>query len=226
MLTESIILAGGLGTRLKSVSGDVPKPLVEVSGKPFIYYIMDNLINQGITHLILAVSYKSDIFLSEIGEEYKGVKVSYSVEDSPLGTGGAIKQALSFCNSSDVLIVNGDTYLEIDFQALYKSHEETKSFISMALVNMDDVSRYGSVKLKEGKIVGFSEKGESGQGYINGGTYLVSSIHLELPNDAFSFEDTILKGSFSKINPFLCESYFIDIGIPSDYYKACETFKG
>lgn len=226
MLTESIILAGGLGTRLKSVSGEIPKPLVDVSGKPFIYYIMDNLLNQGVSHIIIAVSYKADLFISEIGNEYKGVKVSYSIEESPLGTGGAIKQAMSLCSSSDILIVNGDTYLEIDFQEFFKSHKKINAIMSMALVNMDDVSRYGSVKLHGEKIIGFSEKGASGGGYINGGAYLLSSVHLDLPDQAFSFEDVVLKELFSEINPFLCESYFIDIGIPSDYYRACETFKG
>lgn len=225
MLTEAIILAGGLGTRLKSVSGDTPKPLVPVSGKPFIHYVMDSLVKQGISHIILAVSYKAEAFCEEIGESYQGVEISYSIEEAPLGTGGAIRQAMELCNSSVVLIVNGDTFLDLDLQAFAENHQASNKNISMALVNIEDVSRYGSVDLASGKIIGFSEKGKIGAGFINGGTYLLNNSAIFLPEEAFSFEETVLKKQFSEINPFLCSNYFIDIGIPSDYYKACSTFK-
>ena len=160
-----------------------------------------------------------------MGDGYKGIKVSYSIEETPLGTGGAIKQAMDLCTTSLVAVVNGDTILDIDLQALTESHKVSAREISMALVNVDDVSRYGSVELTEGQIAGFSEKGKSGAGFINGGTYLLTIPGVNLPEGAFSFEDEILKKKYSVVNPFLCENYFIDIGIPSDYYKACHTFK-
>lgn len=226
MLTEAIILAGGLGTRLKSISGETPKPLVTVSGKPFIYYVMDNLIQQGIQHIVFAVSYHADFFMSKIGNCYKNIKISYSVEDQPLGTGGAIRQALGVCITHDILVTNGDTYLDIALQSFYFSHKSSEKGISMALVNMDDLSRYGSVTLSDGKIIGFYEKGKKGSGIINGGAYLLSTSDIKLPPGPFSFENTILKKQHQEINPFICNGLFIDIGIPDDYFKACKIFAG
>lgn len=225
MLRESVILAGGLGTRLKSVSGETPKPLVSVSGKPFVYYILDSLLAQGITHIIFAVSYRSDFFMSEVGEQYKSAKISYSVEKEPLGTGGAIRQALEFCSAQDVLVTNGDTFLDVSLEKFYQSHKLSAKNISMALAKVEDLSRYGSVNVSENKIVGFAEKGESGEGIINGGMYLLFRPSISLPAGSFSFEEVILRQHYREINPFLCDGYFIDIGIPSDYFKACNTFK-
>ncbi|MFP1785996.1 nucleotidyltransferase family protein [Lonsdalea quercina] len=224
MLTEAIILAGGLGTRLKDISGDTPKPLVPVSGKPFVYYIMDNLVHQGISHIVFAISYQSDFFIDQIGEVYKGVKISYSVEKKALGTGGAIKQALDLCNSEHVLVTNGDTYVDIDLPVFYENHISFNKSVSIALVNVVDVARYGSVKLSGSDIVGFSEKGRSGSGLINGGMYLINKEKSSLNSGAYSFEDVFLKQKYPLINPFICNGFFIDIGIPSDYFKACEVF--
>lgn len=224
MLTEAIILAGGLGTRLKDISGDTPKPLVPVSGKPFVYYILDNLVRQGVSHIVFAISYQSDFFIDQIGEVYKNVKISYSVEKKALGTGGAIKQALDLCDSEHVLVTNGDTYIDIDLQRFYKNHISFNKSVSMALVNVSDVARYGSVKLSGSDIVGFSEKGQSGSGLINGGIYLINKEKSALNSGAYSFEDAFLKKEYLSVNPFICNGFFIDIGIPSDYFKACEIF--
>lgn len=225
MVSEAIILAGGLGTRLKSVSGETPKPLVEVSGNPFVFYVLDNLISQGVSHIVFAVSYKADFFIQTIGDHYKSAKITYSIETSALGTGGAISQALNFCESQYVLITNGDTFLEVNLKKYLLAHLNSGKKISIALTLVNDVARYGSVNVNNNlEITGFSEKGISGPGLINGGMYLVDRTKLSLSAGCYSFEETYLKVEFSTINPFICNGYFIDIGIPDDYYKACKKF--
>lgn len=225
MLTEAIILAGGLGTRLRSVSGEKPKPIIEVAGRPFIYYIFDGLISQNITRVVIAISYKSDVFISEIGNSYQGLDIQYSIEHEALGTGGAIAQAMDHCITDHVLITNGDTYLDIDLLSYFNSHTSSGKSISMALVRVEDVARYGSVTCRDNKIISFNEKGNAGEGYINGGMYLFTRKDVLLPVEKFSFEEIVLKQQYMDINPFECGGFFIDIGIPDDYYKACDVFK-
>lgn len=223
MLTEAIILVGGLGTRLKSVSGNTPKPMVDVAGKPFLYHILDKLDDSGIKHVVLAVGFRYEDVMSDIGNKYKSLDISYSVEEELLGTGGAIAQSLSFCKTNNVLVLNGDTYVDLNIREFYDIYISSGSDISMALVTIEDTSRYGCVIVKNGYIDSFNEKGRSGSGLINAGAYIISK-NIDIPLGKYSFEEEILKNNKFQISPFLCDCYFIDIGIPQDYYKACSYF--
>jgi len=119
---ETIILVGGFGTRLSHIVSDVPKPMIPVNGKPFLKYLFDYLLKNGVTYIILAVGYKSEIIQKYFGDDYKGISITYSVENTPLGTGGAIKKALDCCNEKYVFIVNGDTYFDVDLKQMKDFH--------------------------------------------------------------------------------------------------------
>jgi D-glycero-alpha-D-manno-heptose 1-phosphate guanylyltransferase len=230
MVKEAIILAGGLGTRLRKVVKDIPKPMADINGKPFLEYLLYYLKQHKIEKVILAVSYKWKVIKNYFGTNFEGIKIIYSVEDTPLGTGGAIKKASTFCNSEDLLILNGDTYFDVNLGKFYKLHKEKKSRLSIALKEMKNFSRYGTVKIDDNnRIIGFLEKKFRKKGLINGGIYLINKSFLqimELPSH-FSFEKDFLE-KFYKTFPFygfLFDNYFIDIGIPEDYERAKRDFE-
>lgn len=186
---------------------------------------MDQLIDSGVKHIILAVSYRHECFISLFNNEYRGVRISYSIEEQPLGTGGGIKQALGLCEyPSDVLVINGDTFVDTSISEFYRSHLANSSDLSMLLVRVDDMYRYGSVDFVGQEILSFREKGVNGPGFINGGIYIVSQ-RLNLPEGAHSFESDFLYQNTKLAIPFPVHGYFIDIGVPDDYYKACAYFK-
>ena len=222
---EAIVLAGGLGTRLKSVSGDVPKPLVDVCGKPFLFHVLDNLAAQGFTRAILGVSYRAEVFTEVLGEKYRGMEIEYSIEPEPLGTGGAIAQALGLAREQSVFVLNGDTFVEFLASEMLKTHQSGLAPVSMALVQVEDAARYGRVVLSTaGTVTDFEEKGRAGPGLINAGVYLLERALPGLPSGKFSFETEFLQANKSTISGFVVDGYFIDIGIPEDYYRACEYF--
>lgn len=217
---EAIILAGGFGTRLKHVVPDVPKPMAPIGNRPFLEYIFEDLEQKGIKHVILAVGYMKEKIKDYFKDKYKSIEISYSEENVPLGTGGAIKKALSKCREEDVFIVNGDTFYDIDFRKMKKFHIENKSSLTLAVKEMKNFDRYGSLIIEDKKIIRFEEKKPMLQGKINGGIYLIKkSILDEINEESFSFEKEILENE--KIQKFAYENngYFIDIGIPEDYYK-------
>ncbi|RMA93310.1 nucleotidyltransferase family protein [Hydrogenothermus marinus] len=230
MLKEAIILAGGLGTRLRSVVKDVPKPMALVAGKPFLEYILDYLNNNSLKRVILAIGYKSDIIKSYFGNSYKELTLKYSEENEPLGTGGAIKQALNFSVENDILILNGDTFFNIDLIKFYEFHLAKKSNLTIALKKMENIDRYGTVEIdKDRRISGFSEKKYVKKGIINGGVYILNKpffLSLNFVNK-FSFEKDFLEKYYNLYNfyGFISKSYFIDIGIPEDYEKAKKEMK-
>ncbi|MCB9246014.1 MAG: HAD-IIIA family hydrolase [Flavobacteriales bacterium] len=228
-IREAIILAGGKGTRLQSVVADLPKPMATVAGVPFLEHLFRHICAQGIEHIVLSVGYKAETIRSYFGAEWNGVPISYATETSPLGTGGAIAFALKFCRENDVLVFNGDTFFNIDLNSFYGFHSERKSVFTMALKEMINPDRYGTVELSETRIVKFHEK-RTGleKGLINSGVYALNKVKfLELPlGEMFSFEQDFLEPYVSKwhFNAFLADGYFIDIGIPEDYYKARARF--
>lgn len=228
---EAVILAGGMGTRLQSVINQIPKPMADINGKPFLEYLLKRLINKGVTDFVFSVGYKYQIIQEYFGDSYQGCKIKYAIEEVPLGTGGGIIKSLQFCSQNDVLVLNGDTFFDIDFSGLYKSYSDQKSAITIALRKVDDISRFGSVSYDNMHLVtGFLEKSiVSGEGFINGGIYLLnrkSILDLNFP-EKFSFEKDFLEQYFSKLtmNVFLSDTYFIDIGIPTEYEKAKDDFK-
>lgn len=229
-MKECIILAGGLGTRLQSVVKDVPKCMAEVAGNPFLKYLFDYAAKQEIEHIILALGYKSDIIIDWLANQSLPFDISYVIEKEPLGTGGAIQYAFSKIKSEKAYIINGDTYFDVDLEKFSNSHISKKADISLALKPMTDFDRYGSVLLDtQDRILRFNEKKHCQQGLINGGTYLVNKnifAKLNLPQK-YSFEKDILESKINDISIYGYEqdSYFIDIGIPSDFEKANKDFK-
>lgn len=221
---EAIVLAGGLGTRLKTVLDDIPKPMAPVGNKPFLEYILEYLFKSRIKKIILSVGYKYEVIKKHFGLSYKGIPLIYSIENEPLGTGGAIKKALEKVDGENVLILNGDTFFTIDINEFLLKHEELKSDITIALKPMNNFDRYGSVILKNERIVEFKEKQFCIEGIINGGIYVLKTNVLDSfeENIKFSFEKDVLENKLYEfnINGFISNNYFIDIGIPSDYYKA------
>lgn len=222
MIKEAIILAGGLGTRLRSVVSDVPKCMAPVNGIPFINFVISYLRNEGVNRFILSLGYKSEIVIEHLNRTYIDLDVEYVIEEKPLGTGGAIKLACSKVKAADVLILNGDTLFNIDLKTFSSFHKKNNADFSVALKKMKDFDRYGSVETDEmHAIKAFHEKTYRNQGLINGGVYALqvdSFIKEDLP-EVFSFEKDFLEKNVGKKRFYgrPCNYYFIDIGIPEDY---------
>lgn len=230
MIKEAIILAGGLGTRLQSVVKDIPKPMADINKKPFLEYLFNYLNYFKIEKVILAVGYKKDIIKEYFGNKYKDIAIVYSEEKELLGTGGAIKQATKFCEEQEILILNGDTFFDIDLNKFYNLHINKHSKLSLALKHMKNFDRYGAIEIDENnKIIAFLEKTYKQDGFINGGIYLLNKdffISLNFP-ERFSFEKDFME-KYYKVFDFygwLFNNYFIDIGIPEDYEKAKRDFE-
>ncbi len=221
MIEEAVVLAGGFGTRLRAVVSDVPKCLAPIAGRPFLTYQLDILQRAGLRRVVLATGYKSEMIEAAIGAAHGKLTVSYSRETTPLGTGGALWQALSCCHGERVLVLNGDTYVALDFTAMT---EAPACDVLVSVVSVPDCARYGSVKLDERKIVTFEEKGRSGPGLINSGTYLVRrDLVARLPRTgAFSLEHDILEAELHHlaIEAFVSDVPLIDIGTPEDFTRA------
>lgn len=230
----AIVLCGGLGTRLHSITNDlVPKPMVEVAGHPFLEYLLDYLIAQGITNAVLAISHHKDIIINHFGDHYRNLHISYSIEEQPLGTGGAIKQALeqhTVTQSSQVLVLNGDTFVEYQLNNMLEQQQQHNADIIMTLKPLDNTDRYGRVTVDDGdKIVAFEEKVAGKSGNINTGVYLIKTdiFKNEKLKNTFSFESDFLEKEVNhhKIYSSYIDGYFIDIGIPEDYHLSQQFFK-
>lgn len=223
-LKEVIILAGGAGTRLRSVVGNTPKPMAEVAGRPFLTYLLDFLVSANVSHVVLSIGYLCEQIMDYFHDNYQGMQVTYAIEDEPLGTGGAIREAFNYTSEENVLVLNGDTYFPVNLNDMMKAHCASGCEMSMALKLMHDYDRYGAVLYSEQRITGFSEKGYYSQGYINGGVYLLHRSLLDKfpPMRRFSFESDFLEPLVNQISvcPFVGDAYFIDIGIPEDYQRA------
>lgn len=230
MIKEAIILAGGFGTRLQHIVNDVPKPMAPINNEPFLSFLFRRLIAAGIEHVILSTGYLHEKIEDHYGNCFESLHISYSRETDPLGTGGAIKLALSKAETDTFLVLNGDTLFDINFTAFEKFHQSNNSIFSLALREVDDVARYGSVNIgAKGKVQKFSEKNEAqGQGLINGGIYLINRelfSKISLP-ESFSFEKEVMEKYYTQFDFYGldCQAYFIDIGVPEDYYRAQEEF--
>lgn len=226
---EAIVLAGGFGTRLAQVVKDVPKPMAPVVGRPFLTYILDDLAAQNVERVVLAVCHKKEIIMEYFGGSYHGLELVYSIESIPLYTGGAIRQAMTHCREERVSIINGDTYFQVDLKRLRSEAVKRGDVTAVAVKRMQNFSRYGRVDVSEaGCIVRFREKEYSRDGLINGGIYDMEKDTLDQYPQAFSLEnayfpDAMKAGELIAV-PF--NGLFIDIGIPRDYERAQELFRG
>jgi D-glycero-alpha-D-manno-heptose 1-phosphate guanylyltransferase len=225
-MIPAIILAGGFGTRLASVSGGMPKPMVPVGGRAFLEHVLDCLVDVGVGRLLLAVSYRWELLRAHFGDGYRGVPLTYSVENEPLGTGGAILKCLQESGLERCLVLNGDTLFRVDLESLVRKHSASRGLITIALRWLEDTSRYGVVRCDgEGYIESFQEKtGRVEPGVINGGIYVLErAAFTTVPMPAkFSFERDFLTEHVRTLRPLGLESrsYFIDIGIPEDLERA------
>ncbi len=231
VIKEAIILAGGLGTRLRDAVPDLPKCMAPVNGKPFISYVIDHLVDEGIEHFIFALGYKSEIVIEYLQKDYSDLAYRVSVENEPLGTGGAIKLACLEAKEKSVLVANGDTLFKIDVDALAGFETLSGAHCTLSLKYMENFDRYGVVEIDEDcAITSFSEKAFYESGFINGGVYALN-VHrfLEEKNlpAKFSFEKDYLEVYYDKRRMFGIEqdAYFIDIGIPEDYERAQRELK-
>ena len=225
---EAIILAGGFGTRLSTIVQDVPKPMAPVAGRPFLEYILDDLIENGVTRVVLAVHYKKECIMEHFGNRYRTAEVLYSIEDTPLLTGGAVKKALGLCLESSVFIINGDTYFHVPLEQMMKAATKSGKPVTIAIKQMHHFSRYGCVEFNDsGCITKFHEKEPCESGFINGGIYYLKRNVLNNYTDKFSLEadcfPTLLQTE--GISVFISDGYFIDIGVPEDFYAAQSYFE-
>jgi len=223
---EAVILAGGLGTRLRSVVSEVPKCMAPVAGKPFLWHLLHYLSGSGVDKVILSVGYLREVIFDWIDKNGKQFPFEYefAVEEQPLGTGGGIRLALSKCRTEEVLVVNGDTFFDVDIPAFVHNHRSAGVPVSLALKPMENFDRYGAVQLEGNLVTAFREKCNCEKGSINGGIYCISRSALDLSAlpEKFSFEKEVLEPMALKrsVCGFEQQGYFIDIGIPEDYARA------
>jgi D-glycero-alpha-D-manno-heptose 1-phosphate guanylyltransferase len=221
---EAIILAGGMGTRLRKLVSGIPKPMAPVNGRPFIFYILRWLEGNGIRKAIISAGYKSEAITDYFGDKFGNMELRYAIEEKPLGTGGAVMFALGKTDADNVLILNGDTWFPIDLKIFSSFHTRSRNAFSLALKRMENFSRYGTVECTGDKIFRFNEKKFCSSGLINGGIYLASRKFLDsrkLP-EVFSLETDFLEKEAAN-GDLKCKAFdalFIDIGIPEDYVKA------
>lgn len=192
-MMEALVLAGGFGTRLQTAVSGLPKPLAPIGGKPFLEFLLEYLTRFPITQIILCTGYKHETIEKHFGMAFKDVPITYSVEKEPLGTGGAIVQAMSLVHEQNCVILNGDTFFEINIERLYYKHVESNSDFSIALKTMCNFDRYGTVKRIGDRIVSFEEKRFQTDGEINGGVYIAKKA-------------VFINHSFPKV--FSLEKYF------------------
>ena len=231
---EVVILAGGLGTRLRPIISDVPKPMAPVGGRPFLEYLLDLWITEGVGRFILAVGYKHESVMEHFGFSYHGVPIDYSIEPEPVGTGGGLFLALERVRTEKpFFIVNGDTFFPVDTSSALMFHQKKESKFTMALKEMLTNERYGTVRLNEDcRIERFCPPGEGESPYlINGGVYLANpdflrehrqtwNGHSPVSSESFLFPKWIEEGE--PIFGFQDSGEFIDIGIPEDYKRCHE----
>ena len=216
---EAVILAGGLGTRLRGVIGEIPKCMAPVGGKPFLQYQLEWLSRFDIGHVVLSVGYLREQIVDFVQGREWPFRISFAVEKEPLGTGGGIRLALAKCKGNQVFVLNGDTFFNVDLNALTFTAP-----VTLALKPMRDFDRYGAVDWDGNLVNAFREKKYCAEGLINGGVYAIdrSQLDMSLFPKTFSFEREVLEplADYGLVAGEVQDGYFIDIGIPEDYARA------
>jgi len=234
-MTSAIILAGGLGTRLRQAVPDLPKPMAPLDGRPFLEYQMDYWIGQGVRHFVLSVGYKHELIEKHFGATYRGAEVDYAVETEPLGTGGGLLLAMSTIRAAGPwLVLNGDTFFDVSLAELRKFHEAKQAEITLSLFPVENNTRYTGVEVDSAqRITILKSTGDGSRQLINGGVYLLSKAALSgLPyrtGDKVSFESDILERALEagkRLYGYSSNGKFIDIGVPEDYSRAAHLLIG
>lgn len=234
MIREAIILAGGFGTRLQTVVSEVPKPMADMDGRPFLHYLLVYLKKNRFDKIIFSVGYKADSISAYFGESYLGMEICYAREEVPLGTGGALKFALTFAQNQDVLVMNGDSFYNIDLQKLCRVHAIKEPSVTFSLKKLFNENRYGGLKIDDDlKITNFLEKDYKGEVYVNSGIYAINKVlfnrSTENLGNVFSLEVDYFSEKFEEelfVGVPYHNKYFLDIGIPEDYARAKKEIAG
>lgn len=225
-MIPAVVLAGGLGTRLRSVAADLPKPMVPVGDRPFLDYVIEFLRAQGVRDVILSVSYRAEMVERHFGNgAAHGVRIRYSKEPQPAGTAGALRYAAAIVPEATWLVMNGDSFVFVDLKAMLEFHQKVRAQTTLALAQVADSSRFGRVHLNsDGSIERFEEKGESGPGLVNAGVYLIErSVVCSLPGEAASLEREVFpflagRGAYG----FQVRGPLVDIGTPEEYFRVAK----
>ena len=228
-MTTAVVLAGGLGTRLRSAVPNMPKPMAPVGGRPFLACLMDYWISQGVTQFVISVGYMKEVIIDYFGSSYRSTPVAYAIEETPLGTGGGLLFASHLINEP-FLVLNGDTFFEVDLSVLMKFHAEKSSDWTFSLFTTSEPGRYMGMDVDvDGKINSLKSSVKEGTRLANGGAYIVEPTTLEKSGfklgEKNSLEDDFLPTLINKnCNLFGMEfkRNFIDIGVPEDYLRATE----
>jgi D-glycero-alpha-D-manno-heptose 1-phosphate guanylyltransferase len=223
----AVILAGGMGTRLRSTVPDLPKPMAPINGRPFLEHQMDYWIGQGVDRFVISVGYKRQVIMDYFGQSYRAVPLVYAIEEEPLGTGGGLLAA-SRGLSEPYLVLNGDTFFEVRFVELLKFHNERSSDWTFALFSAPEVGRYMGIDLNDdGEIASLKSATIKPGRLANGGVYLVNPSTVKktkfAPGHKLSLENDLLPelvAEGSKLYGIEFSGRFIDIGVPDDYFRA------
>lgn len=231
---QAILLAGGLGTRLRTVVSDRPKPMALIEGKPFMEYVVHELSRYEIRDIVFAVGYKGSMVEEYFGDgSAYGIKASYAYEEELLGTAGAIKNAGKHIHEDWLFVLNADTFYQLDYRRMLKLRDEKNLDFALVLRRVPDVSRYGRAVLVQDMLVEFNEKTtEPVPGTINGGVYLMHKKLLEeIPAGKVSLENEMIPRWLDRKKSGYClggmvnDGYFIDIGVPEDYFRFQEDVR-
>jgi D-glycero-alpha-D-manno-heptose 1-phosphate guanylyltransferase len=223
-INQVVVLAGGKGTRLKSISGNLPKPLVPIYDELTILdFIFKNIESWGINNVILSLCYEPESFETWLGSRNFPFEVETIVEDTPLGTGGALLYVTKRLDLTEAFgVINGDTYVDLDFKQMSQQYLQSDMIAMIGLSKVEDSGRYGKVEDSSGRVIAFTEKNkDSGEGWINNGCYLLSPESFKGMNGSFSLEREIFPKLCSQgiLGAFRCKGAFRDIGIPEDFEK-------
>jgi D-glycero-alpha-D-manno-heptose 1-phosphate guanylyltransferase len=220
---EAIVLAGGLGTRLRSEVPELPKSMAPVAGQPFLALLLRCLAAQGVSRVVLSLGYKAEAIIDHFGDAFAGMELVHVVEPRPLGTGGAVRLAMTRMESDHICVFNGDTYLELDLAAVEALWQARRQPVIVARA-VADASRYGRLIADVGSLAGFAEKGIPGPGLINAGSYVFQAGQFDAfePGMPFSLEQDVLARADRRpaMRVIVSEGQFIDIGVPEDYRRA------
>ncbi len=233
-MITAVILAGGLGSRLRSAVPDLPKPMAPISGRPFLEHLLDYWINQGVGKFMLSVGYRYQLIISHFGHTYRGVEIDYVIEETPLGTGGGLLLAVEKIGGDEpFLLLNGDTYFAVDLQTLIKFFQANQADWCFSLFRTREPGRYMGMDLTpEGRIISLKSGADQLERLANGGVYLVNPRSLRstrfLPGDKLSLEDDFFQVAMTSGRGLFGVEFsgdFIDIGVPDDYYRAPDMLK-